>query len=72
MDKKKSIKVFKSFRELDEDQLKQNLAMSLEQRWEAFWKMQRNHKQLFSNETNGAAANTESKRRIIFSKPKWI
>jgi len=72
MEKKKNIKVFKSFRELDEDQLKQNLAMSLEQRWEAFWKMQRNHKQLFSNETNGTAGNTETKRRIIFSKPKWI
>jgi len=72
MEKKKSIKVFKSFRELDEDQLKQNLAMSLEQRWEAFWRMQRNHKQLFHNEANKEVKSLTTKKRIIFSKPEWI
>jgi len=68
MEKKKRLRFFKTFRELEEDQLQFNLAMSLEERWEAFWKMQRNHKQLFSDES----VNLTTKKRIIFSKPEWI
>ena len=68
MEKKKRLKFFKTFQELEEDQLRQNLALSLEERWEAFWKMQRNHKQLFPDEVT----NETTKKRIIFSKPGWI
>ncbi|WP_221390198.1 hypothetical protein [Dyadobacter sp. NIV53] len=53
---------------MEEDKLRENLAMSLEERWDAFWIMQRNHKQLFPNETK----NKNTKKRIVFSKPEWI
>lgn len=44
---RKKIKVFGSFEELDQDQLDMSIESSLEERWEAYWKLRRFHRSLF-------------------------
>jgi hypothetical protein len=67
MEKKKRIKVYKTFEELEEDRFLLGIEMSLQERFEAFLKMRRFHEQLFPAEEKQT-----SKKRIIISKPEWI
>lgn len=67
MEKKKRIKVFKTFEELEDDQFQINIEMSLQERFDTFLKMIIFHDQLFPSEKTSA-----TKKRIIISKPEWI
>ncbi|MCF0058408.1 hypothetical protein [Dyadobacter sp. CY356] len=67
MEKKKRIKVFKTFEELEDDQFQINIEMSLQERFDAFLKMRIFHEQIFPSEKTAA-----TKKRIIISKPEWI
>lgn len=65
---RKKIKVFGSFEELDQDQLDTSIESTLEERWEAYWKLRRFHKALF-REIGEDMVYPEAIRKMIFSKP---
>ena len=72
MERKKQIKVFNSFQELEADELKRGINMSLQERFETFFKMREFHNLFFSEEKIDKTINDSSKKRIIISKPGWI
>lgn len=65
---RKKIKVFGSFEELDQDQLAMNIESSLEERFEAHWKLRRFHKALFQ-EIGEDMIYPGASSKMIFSKP---
>jgi hypothetical protein len=65
---RKKIKVFGSFEELDQDQLEMNIESSLEERFEAYWKLRRFHEALFQ-EIGEDMIYPEAVSKMIFSKP---
>ncbi|MCF0073666.1 hypothetical protein LZD49_24520 [Dyadobacter sp. CY261] len=65
---RKKIKVFGSFEELDQDQLELNIKTTLEERFEAYWKLRRFHKALFQ-EIGEDMVYPEASIKLIFSKP---
>lgn len=72
MERKKQIKVFNSFQELEADELKRGINMSLQEHFETFFKMREFHNLFFSEEKIDKTINDSSKKRIIISKPEWI
>lgn len=69
---KKRLKIFNTFEELENDTLRENIKMSLEERWEAFWKLKRNHEQIFPVENNESFKRATGKKRFTISRPAWI
>ncbi|MCE6992256.1 hypothetical protein [Dyadobacter sp. CY323] len=45
--KKKELKIYQSFQELELDQIRAGVEMSLEERWNAFWKLRKFHEEVF-------------------------
>jgi hypothetical protein len=72
MEKKKRIKIYDTFEELEADQVQIGIEMSLQERFEAFFKMRKFHDRLFLAPDNGSDSDGKNKKRILISKPEWI
>ena len=68
---KKKITFFKSFEEMNDHKLNQQIHSSLQDRWDAFWKLKKFHEQFFPME-NAAKPEKQSRKGLIISKPEWI
>src|SRR5690349_20967811 len=68
MMERKTIKIFDSFGQLDQDQLDMNIASTPQARWEAYWKLRRLHRSLFQ-EVGEDMVYPEATRKIVLSKP---
>jgi hypothetical protein len=69
--KKKEIRFYESFEQLDLEELRQNLDSSLEERWEKIWQLQKLYDSLFPAIPQ-ADQSAVKRKRIIISKPEWI
>lgn len=72
MEKKKRIKIYNTFEELETDQIQMGIEMSLQERFEAFFKMRKFHEGLFSIQNAASDRDVKTKKRILISKPGWI
>lgn len=70
--KRKRIKIFKTFEELDADQLRLSIESSPEERWETFWKMKGLFSELSPRSAESDTENMAPKKRVIIFKPTWI
>lgn len=68
---KKRIKIFKNFEELEADDIKMNLDMTLQERFDAFWKMRQFHEQVFGD-GQSIKKDPSAKKKLIISKPGWL
>lgn len=68
--KKKEIKIYQSFEELNAEQLRKNIEMTLQERWDAFWDLRKLHDELFGRAEEPTT--DDGKKRIIISKPDWL
>lgn len=64
----KRIKVFNSFGEMHEDDLKSRHEATPEERFDNFWKLKGQHRMLFGDKSEY----TKDRRRITILKPEWI
>ncbi|MDQ6478945.1 hypothetical protein [Dyadobacter sp. LHD-138] len=72
MEKKKRIKIYNTFEELETDQIQIGIEMSLQERFEAFFQMRKFHDRLFSIQNAASDRDGKTKKRILISKPGWI
>ncbi len=71
MAQKKRIKIFESFAALELDEIRSVQETTLQERFEAFWKMRQYHRQLFGDGVDNLGKAGRLKKRITFSKPEW-
>jgi hypothetical protein len=66
---KRTIKIYKSFEDLHKDRLQEIMNSTLQERWDAFWNLQKLHNQLMSEKYG--VDSVKKKRTITISKPDW-